>query len=77
MCILERIFMFQAIAKDAVKGGMGEEQNASEYQCGIGEQRAENVEASTKSTMVNQVINPGTEAGIYQVANHAQIGSQK
>ena len=69
--------MFQAIAEDAVKTGVGEKKNTCEYQCGIGEDRAENVEANPKRTLVNQVINPGTEAGVNQIANHAQVGSQK
>jgi len=77
MCILERVGVFQAIAKDAVEAGVTEQERACEHQPGSRKQVAQKIKRHRKPFMVDQVISPGAEAGIGQIAHHAQVGRQK
>lgn len=77
MRILERVLVFQAVAEDAVKTGVSEEDCPCEHQPGDGERRAKDVKGESKPTMVDQVIRPGTEAGVCQIADHAEIGHKE
>lgn len=77
MRILKRVFVFQAVAEDAIKAGVSEEDCPCEHQPGDGERRAKGIKGECKPTMVDQVIRPGTEAGIRQIADHAEIGRKE
>src|SRR3990172_7150434 len=77
MCIFERVRIFQAIAKYTVEAGVTEQERACKHQHGDGKQVAQNIKRQRKPFVVDQVIGPGTEAWIPQIAEHAQVGSQK
>ena len=77
MRILKRVFVFQAVAKDAVEAGVSEQERASEHQPGDRKHVAQNIKHNCKPFVVDQVIRPGAEAGICQIAHHAQVGRKK
>lgn len=77
MRILECVGVFQAVAEDAVKAGVAEQESPCKHQPGDRKQVAQNIERNRKPFVMDQVIGPGAEAGICQIAHHAQIGSQK
>jgi len=77
MRILERVGIFQSITEDAVEAGVAEQERPCEHQPGDGEQVAQHIQRHRKPFVVDQVIGPGAEAGIRQIAEHAQVGSQK
>lgn len=71
MRVLEGIFVLQAVTEDAVETGVGE------HEPGSGEQEAKGVERNRKPFVVDQVTGPRAEAGICQIAEHAQVGGKE
>lgn len=77
MRVLKCVFVLQAIAEDTVKAGVTEEERPCEHQPGDGEQGAQGIKRNRKPFVVDQVIGPRAEAGICQIAEHAQVRRKK
>ena len=71
MRILKRVGVFQAIAEDAVKAGVAEQESPCEHQPRDWKQVAQNIKRYRKPFVVDQVIGPRADAGIRQIADHA------
>ncbi len=65
--------MFQAVAEDTVKAGVGEQERPCKHEPGREMQVAQDIQRNRKPFVVDQVIGPGAEAGICQIAEHAQV----
>src|SRR5215210_7794114 len=77
VCILECIGVLQAVAEDAVEAGVAEQERPCEHQPGSGKQETQTINRHRESLVVDQVIGPRADLWIRQIAEHAQVWSQK